>query len=101
MPTIDEKLENMIGKKTSKPCPDCGAIMVVRKNRQNGSFFLGCNDFPTCKRTMPIPEDMKMELMGFATLPGFGSALKPQDNQRPDKSDPFNSHRIWDEADDV
>ena len=58
-------LANMRGKKTTKPCPDCGAVMIVRQNKQDGSFFLGCNRYPDCKVTMEIDESFVMKLQGY------------------------------------
>jgi ssDNA-binding Zn-finger/Zn-ribbon topoisomerase 1 len=62
---IEAILSSMIGKKTTKSCPDCGAVMVVRKNRQDGTFFLGCNCYPDCKITMKINEEFMMKLQGY------------------------------------
>lgn len=33
------------------PCPDCGADMALRTNRQNGNKFWGCKKYPNCKGT--------------------------------------------------
>jgi len=32
-------------------CPDCGADMMLRTNRQNGQKFWGCKKYPNCKGT--------------------------------------------------
>ena len=32
-------------------CPDCGADMALRTNRQNGNKFWGCKKYPNCKGT--------------------------------------------------
>ena len=34
-------------------CPRCSQKMVVRTNRQNGSEFWGCSNFPKCRGTLP------------------------------------------------
>lgn len=52
-------------------CPECGAPMVVRTNRLNGSEFLGCSRYPDCTETRPLPEDVRMRAAGAQTLPGF------------------------------
>lgn len=58
-------------------CPDCrdegrGAVkLVVRTNSENGTQFLGCPNFPMCRHSEPIPEDVKMEAAGATRLPGF------------------------------
>jgi hypothetical protein len=32
-------------------CPDCGAEMALRTNRQNGNKFWGCRKYPSCRGT--------------------------------------------------
>lgn len=32
-------------------CPECKGPMVPRTNKQNGTKFWGCQDFPVCKGT--------------------------------------------------
>jgi ssDNA-binding Zn-finger/Zn-ribbon topoisomerase 1 len=54
--------------RVKKRCPDCGAEMIVRTNRENGSQFLGCTSYPKCKRTEEIPENIRMELEGQPKL---------------------------------
>lgn len=39
--------------------------MMIRKNRNDGSFFLGCKRYPNCKHTSEIPESMTLEILGF------------------------------------
>jgi DNA topoisomerase-1 len=36
------------------PCPQCGADLLVRQSRQ-GSYFVGCDGFPECRNTLPLP----------------------------------------------
>ncbi|MFB6309308.1 MAG: DNA topoisomerase, partial [Haloarculaceae archaeon] len=36
------------------PCPDCGEDLLVRSSRQ-GSYFVGCDGFPDCRFTLPLP----------------------------------------------
>ena len=36
------------------PCPDCGEDLLVRRSRQ-GSYFVGCDGFPDCRFTLPLP----------------------------------------------
>ena len=42
-------------------CPDCGAIMVLRRpgDKQVWEPFWGCNRFPDCKGTRSIDEHGK------------------------------------------
>jgi ssDNA-binding Zn-finger/Zn-ribbon topoisomerase 1 len=62
--TAKARLSTMVGKKTAKACPECGAVFVIRKNRHDDSFFLGCNRYPDCHNTDEIDEALYMELMG-------------------------------------
>jgi DNA topoisomerase-1 len=36
------------------PCPECGDDLLVRRSRQ-GSYFVGCDGFPECRFTLPLP----------------------------------------------
>ena len=35
------------------PCPDCGAALLRRKSKKDGSWFWGCSAYPVCKRLLP------------------------------------------------
>ena len=39
-----------------EPCPrkDCQGILIVRKNSNDGSLFLGCTSYPNCYRTKSL-----------------------------------------------
>ena len=37
-----------------KSCPRCGSQTVVRENRVDGEFFLGCTKYPSCHWTAPF-----------------------------------------------
>ena len=58
------------GRASEKTCPKCGAgtRLIVRKNRQNGSYFLGCPRYPECDYTESLPEGVRMKLLGHPTL---------------------------------
>jgi DNA topoisomerase I len=45
-------------KKTDQPCPDCGAFLLIRKNRR-GEEFYGCEKYPKCKFTKPMELGLK------------------------------------------
>lgn len=32
-------------------CPECGALMVIRKNKTTGEQFFGCSRYPDCEGT--------------------------------------------------
>ena len=53
------------------PCRACGSPTVERTNTQNGSRFLGCSDYPTCKETREIPAFIAMRRAGALELPGL------------------------------
>ncbi|WP_313692218.1 DNA topoisomerase I [Halorarum halobium] len=40
------------------PCPDCGEDLLVRKSR-HGSYFVGCDGYPDCTYTLPLPSTGK------------------------------------------
>jgi DNA topoisomerase-1 len=46
--------ESMKADRTLGPCPDCGEDLLVRQSRQ-GSYFVGCDGFPDCEFTLPLP----------------------------------------------
>lgn len=46
-------IENI--KKQALVCPRCGAEMVERANQRSGERFLGCEQYPRCNGTRPLP----------------------------------------------
>jgi DNA topoisomerase-1 len=42
-------------------CPECGKPMVAKKGRGRKGGFLACTGYPTCKETLPIPEDIAID----------------------------------------
>jgi DNA topoisomerase-1 len=40
------------------PCPECGDTLLVRKSR-GGSYFVGCDGYPDCEYTLPLPSTGK------------------------------------------
>jgi len=46
--------DSMKADRTIGPCPDCGEDLLVRRSRQ-GSYFVGCDGFPDCRFTLPLP----------------------------------------------
>ena len=46
--------ESMKADRTLGPCPECGESLLVRRSRQ-GSYFVGCDGFPDCRYTLPLP----------------------------------------------
>jgi DNA topoisomerase-1 len=50
----DHLQQSMKADKTLGPCPECGDDLLVRKSRY-GSHFVGCNGYPDCTYTLPLP----------------------------------------------
>jgi DNA topoisomerase-1 len=48
--------------KTVGTCPDCGSDLLVRQSRQ-GSHFVGCDAFPDCEYTLPLPNGGTPQLL--------------------------------------
>ncbi|AKU06806.1 MULTISPECIES: DNA topoisomerase I [Haloferax] len=48
--------------KTVGTCPECGGDLVVRKSRR-GSYFIGCDSYPDCTYTLPLPSTGKPLIM--------------------------------------
>ncbi|WP_227355555.1 DNA topoisomerase I [Haladaptatus salinisoli] len=48
--------------KTLGPCPDCGESLLVRQSRR-GSYFVGCDGYPDCTYTLPLPNKGKPLLL--------------------------------------
>ncbi|WP_458207134.1 DNA topoisomerase I [Haladaptatus sp. NG-SE-30] len=48
--------------KTLGPCPDCGENLLVRQSRR-GSYFVGCDGYPDCTYTLPLPNKGKPLLL--------------------------------------
>jgi DNA topoisomerase-1 len=40
--------------KTLGPCPECADTLLVRRSR-TGSYFVGCDGYPECRFTLPLP----------------------------------------------
>ena len=53
MPDIEMPAELPLGANQAPSCPNCGLLMVARRNRKTGESFWGCTSFPKCKGTKP------------------------------------------------
>jgi len=66
----------MDGTETTKTCIKCEQRtisprlrkLIVRTNSNNGSRFLGCSDYPRCRHTEALPQEMIMRMMGQKEL---------------------------------
>lgn len=52
--------------KVTKTCPNCGVAhrLTIRTNRATQEQFLGCPNWPECKHTEPLPEDVRLRAAG-------------------------------------
>ena len=60
-----------IPKRFTLDCPDCSWPLVPRRNMETNEVFLGCSQWPACKHTKPLPEHIRLEMMGAPRLPGM------------------------------
>jgi DNA topoisomerase I len=44
------------GDETLGPCPICGRNLIIRRNRRSGKRFAGCEGYPECRTTFPLPQ---------------------------------------------
>ena len=54
----DHLRKSMKADKILGPCPDCGEDLLVRQAR-GGSHFVGCDGYPDCEYTLPLPSTGK------------------------------------------
>ncbi|MDZ7687157.1 MAG: DNA topoisomerase I [Halobacteriales archaeon] len=58
--------EGLMKDRTLGPCPDCEAdepgSLVIRSSRR-GDEFVGCDAYPDCEKTYPLPSDGKLVLI--------------------------------------
>jgi len=52
----DHLQESLKADRELGPCPECGETLLVRRSRQ-GSYFVGCDGFPDCRFTLPLPSN--------------------------------------------
>ncbi|MEF8937223.1 MAG: DNA topoisomerase I, partial [Halovenus sp.] len=50
----DHLQESLKADRRLGPCPECGEDLLIRRSRQ-GSYFVGCDGFPECRFTLPLP----------------------------------------------
>jgi DNA topoisomerase-1 len=54
--------ESLKADKTLGECPDCGEALLLRRSRR-GSYFVGCDGYPDCEFTLPLPDSGKPLLL--------------------------------------
>jgi ssDNA-binding Zn-finger/Zn-ribbon topoisomerase 1 len=65
-----EKIELYVGMETGEYCPECknSTKLILRQNSYTSEFFIACPNYPECKFTKPLSEELKMRLNGQETL---------------------------------
>ena len=58
----DHLRESLKADRTLGPCPESGDDLVIRRSRQ-GSYFVGCDAYPDCENTLPLPSTGKPILL--------------------------------------
>mgnify|MGYP000557275563 CR=1 FL=1 len=66
----DHLRKSLKADKTVGPCPECDEDLVIRRSR-NGSYFVGCDGYPDCEYTLPLPSTGKPILLD-ETCPDHG-----------------------------
>ena len=60
---IGEHIQDSLRRdRTVGPCPSCESDLLVRQNRY-GSSFIGCDGYPDCEYTLPLPSGGKPLLL--------------------------------------
>ncbi|MFC7044965.1 DNA topoisomerase I [Halobacteriaceae archaeon GCM10025711] len=54
--------ESLKADKTLGTCPECGDDLLIRRSRY-GSYFVGCNGYPDCEFTLPLPNKGEPQLL--------------------------------------
>jgi DNA topoisomerase-1 len=54
--------ESLKADKTLGECPESGHALLLRRSR-GGSYFVGCDGYPDCEYTLPLPDTGKPLLM--------------------------------------
>ncbi|QLG50781.1 DNA topoisomerase I [Natrinema halophilum] len=58
----DQLRKSLKDDKRLGPCPECGEDLLVRRSR-HGSHFIGCDGYPDCEYTLPLPSTGKPLIM--------------------------------------
>ncbi|MFT4931044.1 MAG: DNA topoisomerase-1 [Natronomonas sp.] len=51
----DHLQESLKADKTLGPCPECGRNDLLVRRSRRGSYFVGCDGYPDCEYTLPLP----------------------------------------------
>ncbi len=55
-----QPLRLVTDKEVEEPCPECG-VGTLKARRKGVKWFLGCDQYPRCKATKPLPEGVRLE----------------------------------------
>jgi len=66
----DHLRDSLKADKTVGPCPESDHDLVIRRSR-HGSYFVGCDGYPDCEFTLPLPSTGKPILLD-ETCPDHG-----------------------------
>ena len=63
--------ESKMNEHITATCPQCSKPLVIRRNKKTDKEFLGCEQWPDCTYTEPLPAYIEMKRAGAQTLPGI------------------------------
>jgi hypothetical protein len=83
----------------ARPCPGCGqGPLQTRRNRQEGSFFLGCSLYPRCRYTEPTaapPGEPSLQAQTVAELVRALAQLRQVTKERDEARQALANYRRW------
>lgn len=51
---------------TNRTCPECKiGRLICRQNTENGRFFVGCTEYPSCKHSEAVQIESKDQMTLF------------------------------------
>lgn len=53
-------------------CPKCGEVLVVKVNRKNGQYFIGCSGWPDCEFTSRYDRALEEAVVDLETRKNEG-----------------------------
>ena len=86
--------KDLINKLITKNCPKCGRKLIIRKNKYEGSLFVGCTNYPECKYTEELSEEFIMRLYGqkgfIYNYPQYSSLIRRREDLKVNKTKDLN-----------
>src|SRR5918994_1841481 len=71
------------GDETLGKCPESGHNLIVRRNRKSGKRFVGCEGYPECRVTYPLPQKGTIIPMGTQCEACSSPEIKVLGGRRP------------------